>query len=373
VNVLVIGAGIGGLSSAIALAKAGHKVTLVEKMDRFEPVGAGIVLAPNAARALESLGVDLASRGHALSSVDIVGADGRLIQRIESQQVDGRYGPTWAMTRPALHEALVAALPRSVEVRLGTAIADIRQEEGGVEVQLDRARSFDVAVAGDGLHSRIRERVIGTVPLRYSGATCWRGLVPNPGIGTSIEAWGGAARIGVVPLRDRQLYYYLVLSAPRRAPPLTWPDGFHRAFGHFRGEVARLFDVLREAPPLHHDLEELEAPVWGVHRLLLLGDAAHGMTPNQGQGAAMAIEDALMLVRALAVGAEGALDRYRSLRHARVRRVQLDSRRVGRIAHWRNPLVRWLRDGLLRALPESAGRAQYRRVVDPGLALLSRA
>ena len=370
-NIVVIGAGIGGLSSATALAKAGHNVTIVEKMERFDPVGAGIVLAPNAARALESLGVELASRGHTLSSVDLVRADGRLIQRIESQQVDERYGPTWALTRPALHEALLAALPPSVEVRLGTAVTDIRQQASGVEVLLERPRCFDVAVAADGLYSRVRERVMGAVPVRYSGVTCWRGLAPNPGIGTCIEAWGGAARIGVVPLEGQQLYYFLVLTAPRRAPPLDWPEGFRRAFGHFRGEVARLFDVLGEAPPLHHDLEELEAPAWGRDRMILLGDAAHGMTPNQGQGAAMAIEDAVALAQALAPGLEGAVDRYRSVRHARVRRVQLDSRRIGRMAHWRSPLACWLRDGFLRALPESAGRAQYRRVVDPGLALLS--
>jgi 2-heptyl-3-hydroxy-4(1H)-quinolone synthase len=371
VNVLVIGAGIGGLSSALALARAGHEVTLVEKMERFEPAGAGIVLAPNAARALESLGVELASRGYALPSLDLVRADGRLIQRIQSEQLDARYGPTWALSRPALHEALLAALPSSVVVRLGTAVTDLLEKKGGVEVQLDRTRRYDVAVAADGLRSAVRDRVLGAAPIRYSGVTCWRGLVANPGFAGSIEAWGGAVRIGVVPLAQRQLYYFLVISAPRRAPSLEWPDGFQKAFGHFRGEVARLFDVLREPPPLHHDLDELEAPVWGRSRVFILGDAAHGMTPNQGQGAAMAVEDALVLVKAMAPGVEGALHRYRSLRHARVRRVQLDSRRLGRIAHWRAPLARWLRDGLLGALPESAGRAQYRRVVDPGLALLS--
>jgi 2-polyprenyl-6-methoxyphenol hydroxylase-like FAD-dependent oxidoreductase len=105
--------------------------------------------------------------------------------------------------------------------------------------------------------------------------------------------------------------------------------------------------------------------------VLLLGDAAHSMTPNQGQGAAMAIEDAFALTTALAPGAEGALERYRELRHARVRRMQLDSRRLGELAHWQHPVGCALRNALLRALPRSLGDAQFRRVVEPGLALLT--
>jgi 2-polyprenyl-6-methoxyphenol hydroxylase-like FAD-dependent oxidoreductase len=203
--------------------------------------------------------------------------------------------------------------------------------------------------------------------------TCWRGLAPNPGFTRAIEAWGGEERVGVVPLRDEQVYFYLVRSAPERAPELAWPEGFRAAFGCFRGGIEDLFAGLREAPPLHHDLCELDAPVWGRGRVLLLGDAAHGMTPNQGQGAAMAIEDALALARALARGAEGALGSYAAQRHDRVRRVQLDSRRLGEIAHWRSPLARAARDRLMQLVPASVGLAHYRRVVDPGLALLARA
>lgn len=374
-NVLVVGGGIGGITAAIALSRAGHRVTLAEKAERFAPVGAGIIMAPNATHALASLGVELSAHAFALPSLDVVRADGTLLQRIDAQRLAGEYGPTWALTRPALHAALLAALPAEVEVLKGCAVGEVNDLGAHVDVALgaEAPRRFDLVVGADGLRSAVRERLLGPIALRYSGVTCWRGLTPNPGFTRAIEAWGGEARVGVVPLRDERVYYYLVKSAPRQAPTLAWPEGFREAFGHFRGGVEQFLGGLREAPPLHHDLQELPAPVWGRGRVLLLGDAAHGMTPNQGQGAAMAIEDALALVTALDRGAEGALTRYAEKRHDRVRKVQLDSRRLGEISHWRSPLARAARDGLMRLLPASVGLAQVRRMVAPGLALLAQA
>lgn len=371
-NILIVGAGIGGLAAAISLGRAGHTLTVIEREARFAPVGAGIVLAPNAARALAWLGVPLAEHGAPLLSLDIVRPDGALLNRIDTARLSAVYGPTYAFARPRLHDALCAALPSSVQLRMGAAPSNIRPLPDRVEVtfQDGAAHSFDLLIGADGLRSHVRAQLLGPARYRYSGVTCYRGLVPNPGIERALEAWGGETRVGVVPLRDGQLYYFLVRSAPPRAPALRFPEALREVYGHYRGDVGKLFEVLDSAPPLHHDLEELEAPVWGVPRVLLLGDAAHALTPNQGQGAAMAIEDALALTRILEQGADGALERYAATRHARVRAVQLDSRRLGQVAHLANPVLSWLRDAALRMMPERATHAQYRKIVQPGIDLV---
>jgi 2-heptyl-3-hydroxy-4(1H)-quinolone synthase len=374
-NILIVGAGIGGMAAAISLSKAGHQVTLCEREARFAPAGAGIVLAPNATRALGWLGVALEGQGAPVLSLDVLRADGTLLSRVDTQRLATIYGPSYAFARPRLHEALAAALPSSVTLRMNSAVSSIRTFTELVVVTFEDGsqQAFDVVVGADGLRSRVREQILGASKYRYSGVTCYRGIVRNPGIERALEAWGGETRVGAVPLRAGELYYFIVKSAPPRAPALEFPAGYQALREQFRGEIAKLFEVLEAPPPLHHDLDELDAPVWGVPRVLLLGDAAHAMTPNQGQGAAMAIEDAMALTSVLAQGCEGALERYATARHTRVRAVQLDSRRLGKVAHVANPFVSWLRDGALRLMPEAASDAQYRRIVRPGLDLVQRA
>lgn len=370
-DVLVVGAGIGGLSAALALARDGHRVTVMEQAPGFEAVGAGIVLAPNAVHGLASFGVDLSGAGEVLHRTELRTAGGSLLSAVDLEALSRRHGPTYGISRPALHARLAAALPDTVDVVLGSRMERVREDDDGVWVDRDGdGTRFDVVIGADGLRSAARSRLAPQHRLRYSGTTCWRGIVRVPVGDGMVEAWGPGTRVGVVPVGDGQAYYYLVRSAPAGAPQPSWPEEFRAAFAGYGGVAGRVLQALDAAPPQHHDLFELQAPFWGTPRVLLLGDAAHAMTPNQGQGAAMAIEDAVVLAQALQPGIDGALDRYRAARHRRVRKVQLTSRRIGAVSHWQAPGLPRMRDLGMRLTPRRVGARAIRRLVEPGVELV---
>lgn len=386
-DILVVGGGITGLTLSRALTRDGHRVTLVERTPAFEPLGAGITLAGNAMAVLERLG--LADEARAVGRRIAGGAVSDLRGRpLLSADLDDA-GPTaaladlWALHRADLH-ALLARGAGDAELLLGSTVESLVDEGERVAVRLQGGaeRRFDLVVGADGIRSAVRAMALGddAPPVRYAGYTCWRVVAANrPGIDASYEQWGAGLRVGVVPLLGERVYAFLVANAPANERDAEGEDRarmLRRRFRGFEGPAGALLASLDDdAAIMRHDIEELARPAFGRGRVLLVGDAAHAMTPNLGQGAAQGIEDALALTLSLrAHDDDGAVaSAFRQLRAARVTSIQRTSRRIGAVAQWSNPLACALRNALLRAVPARSTLKNLERTIGPGMRLAERA
>jgi len=375
--VLVVGGGIGGLVVARALARAGIEVEVLERAPELRAVGAGITLGANAMRVLAGLGrrEAVAARGRALGNAAIIDARGRTLSADDLGALAAKYGEGYAIHRGALHEALADGLAQSdaVQVRCGTSVRAIAVQGERVEVELDDggSRRPRALVGADGLHSTVRTLVFGANAPVYAGYTCWRwtGRVPG-GLAGASEAWGRGVRAGLVPLPGEDVYAFFVANAPAGTPgdpALGRVAAVRERFTGFAGEVPRVLAAMGsdDDPVLHHDIEEIEQRPWTMGPVALLGDAAHAMTPNFGQGAAMAIEDAIVLARELAAGGDvvAALRRFEERRRPRVESLQRGARRLGQIAQWQSPIATWARDLALRLAPAASARKTVESIV----------
>lgn len=370
----MVGGGIGGLVLARALALRGIGVDLVERAPALRAVGAGISLGANAMRALTSLGIGeaVAACGVALGEAVIADADGRALAVTDLTALAARHGPAYAFNRGALHAALAAGLA-GVEIRCGVAIEGLEDGADGVVATTTDGlrRRYHAVIGADGLRSSVRGLVFGATPVQYAGYTCWRwtGRVAG-GVARAVEMWGRGLRVGLAPLGGEQVYAFFVANAPA-GTPLDPAQARVRVvrekFAGFRGEVPRVLAAIGDddEPLLHHDIEEVEQRSWCRGSVGLLGDAAHAMTPNFGQGAAMAIEDAVVLARELVAhhDAPAALRAYELRRRPRVDELQRGARRLGAVAQWQSPIATWVRDRVVRMMPASSAEKQLEAIV----------
>ncbi|MEV7023745.1 FAD-dependent monooxygenase [Kitasatospora sp. NPDC093558] len=350
---IVIGGGIGGLAAALALHRRGIPVTVHERAASLEPVGAGLALAPNALRALDSLGVGDRLRALAAPhpAVGLRRPSGRWLARSSTGAVEAYFGdPVAAVARAAVIDALVEALPEGT-VRTGSAATLVSPGDAANPAVVhtpDGESAAGLVVGADGIRSATRATLFPQHPgPRYSGFTTWRTIVDTParrpaGVG---EVWGRGRLAGIVPLADGRVYVYAAALAPAGERS---PDEHAELLRRFGTWCAPVPELLRQADPariLRHDVWELADPLPAYHRgrVALLGDAAHAMTPFQGQGACQAIEDAVVLA---ATGADR-LPAYTAARLARTTRIVTGSRRIGALVALRSPTAVLLRDTTL--------------------------
>ncbi|WP_435281751.1 FAD-dependent monooxygenase [Streptomyces koelreuteriae] len=365
-SAVVVGAGIGGLAAAIGLRRIGWEVTVVERARVLADVGAGISLHANGIRALDVLGVGAAVR--AAARPQYTGGtrtpDGGWLARMDGAVLERELGtPIVGIPRAVLHRLLRSALPASSLV-VGSEVSSVdRSRPGRVRVPVTGGvLDADLVVAADGVNSRLRGQLFPSRPGPvYSGSTVLRAITEHPvSLRTDFElTWGKGAEFGHIAFPDGRAEWHAVLNSP---PGTRHPDALsamRRRFGDWHDPIPALLDATRPDAVLHHDIHELATPLpaFADGRVVLLGDAAHAMTPNLGQGACQALEDAAALAAALATEptVDAALTRYDAERRPRSQSVARAARQAGRLGQrLTHPLAVALRNTALRLTPSRA-------------------
>jgi 6-hydroxynicotinate 3-monooxygenase len=352
IRIAIIGAGIGGLAAAAALRRVGVEVAIYEQAEKFARVGAGIQQSPNAMRVHRGLGIEARLRDVAFAPATSLNRDG-VTGAVTNDHplgpsVEARYGaPYLTLHRGDLHAALAAIVPADC-IHMGRKLARLSADGPGVALTFADGREVvaDAVIGADGVHSLVRSYVLaptGTADRpRFTGRVAYRTTFPavrlaGVEVGHSRTKWWGADRhIVVYPVTAARDEVYFVTSQPERADWITQESWSAKgdvgemcaAFAAFHPDVRA---VLAAAPEVHKwgIFERDPLPTWRRGPTVLLGDACHPMTPYMASGAAMALEDAVVLARCFEAmpgeGAEQVFDAFEASRKPRTSVVQAGS------------------------------------------------
>ncbi len=366
-NIYIAGAGIAGLTLALALAKLGARVTILERNDAVQEFGAGLQISPNARRALNALGLDKALRQVAFEpdGIDIYpfGHERPLTSLVLGETARERFGLPYAvMHRADLAQALFKACKpfANVDMQFGIRDFSVTNTADGVSIVIDKpggdkqpvkANAF---IGADGVGSHTRTALLSGGEASYSGYVAWRTLVDldalSPGLSTTHTSllWGPGFHAVAYPMPHRDKINIALFARE----PLSLGFGIRPApnLPSKARRDPRFASILERADEwTHWPLAAVSTPRWHMGRIGLIGDAAHAMLPFQAQGAAMGIEDAVMLAPMLMAesNAEAAFEQFETARRARVTRVAAMSEANGRVFHMRRPLS-LARDAVVR-------------------------
>jgi len=377
--IIVAGAGIGGLTASLALARKGFRVIVLEKADRLEEAGAGLQLSPNASRVLIDLGLQgqLASRVVTPEAISLMSArSGREISRIPLGEAatSSPEAPYWVLHRADLQAALLAEVRNtpSIDLRLGCQLEEVGTHARGLTVvqRSGMARLEELAVAlvgADGIWSTVRQHLFAQAQPHFSGLIAWRGTLdatqlPRELTSRRVQLWMGPdAHLVAYPISGaRQINVVAVVPGTWNRPGWSEPGESNEIKGAFVSAgwhaMPRMLIGAVDAWRRWALFTLPEGGDWTKGAVTLLGDAAHAMLPFAAQGAGMAIEDAAVLAGCLGETQNErgptvpvALKLYERQRRGRVARVQRAARQAGRIYHLASPLA-LARDLVIKAM-----------------------
>ena len=369
-RVLIIGGGIAGLALARMLACIGLAPELIEREPVWRPTGTGMYLPGNAARALRTLGLEVqaASRAAEITRQRFYDHRGRLLSEVDVTQLWAAVGPCLALHRADLHQLLLEAAA-DVPIRMGLSVDRLAQRDGIVTVELSDGTNdeYDLVIGADGIHSTVRRLTFQptTVP-RPVGQVGWRFIAPRP---PEVTTWsvmlGRRTTFLTLPLDGDRVYCYCDVVSPRVPDSAEYApaERLRQLFSEFADPAATLLDSLDAAVDIHvSTIEEVALDSWARDHVVLIGDAAHATSPNMAQGAAMALEDALVLTACLRDirAIPNALAAFQAQRRPRTDWVRAQTHRRDHIRY----LPPTLRDNVVHYLGRRIFHANYRPLLD---------
>ncbi|GGI01285.1 FAD-dependent monooxygenase [Mammaliicoccus vitulinus] len=356
-KIAVIGAGIGGLTAAGLLCQTGHDVYVYEKRNNLDQVGAGVGIGSNVLKALKQykMAYAIEQEGQSLRKIEIKSDLDEFLNALMMNQDDNL---NVTIHRNVLHEILKTHVPKE-RILLNHKLTEFKQTPDSVRLYFENGveEQFDLVIAADGIHSVVRTNIYPKSTPKYAGYTCFRGVVNeklNLEQDEALEYWGHKGRFGIVPLKDNELYWFCTMNAKENDLQFKSFEKPHLQayFNQFPNEVRKVLDAQEETGILQHDMYDLvplKSFVSG--RVVLLGDAAHATTPNMGQGAGQAIEDAVTLTNLISDrDIESALTRYDKIRTKHTKKVILKSRKIGKSAQTSSTLKIKIRNKMLKKL-----------------------
>ena len=371
--ILIAGGGIGGLTLAALLRRRGRDFVVLERASRLEAAGAGIILQPNAVKALRIGGIEdaVAARGASMRRMEIRDDRGHVLSSVDSAVFNARFGAgLYGFHRATLQAALLDLVdPRCVRLNAGVRSFEACADGVTVELESGEVLEGEALVGADGLRSAVRRQRLDDGEPRYSGYTSWRGVCARGTLwpeGHMSESWGRGARFGLVAIDGDRVYWFATANVAAGGRETSKPDLLAR-FCSWHAPIAAVIEATPDAAILRTDIADRD-PIddWGEGRVTLLGDAAHPMTPNLGQGGCQAIEDAVVLDLCLTAHdiVMAAFRDYENRRRARTARVVTEARRFGEIGQLENGALRALRNAAVRWTPLSATLRSLRWLYD---------
>ncbi|WBU88768.1 FAD-dependent monooxygenase [Cellulophaga omnivescoria] len=341
----IIGAGIGGLTTALAFEKLNIPYHLYEKAEDINAIGAGIWLAPNALKVYEWLGIldQIKDTGNSIDRITIATADLKPLTDSRQDEAKQEYGySTVAIHRAELQKVLANNVASS-NISWGKGLKSYTETKEGIELQFLDATTANVSylIAADGINSVVRKQLFPESKIRYSGQTCWRGvtnfILPEDYNHRGIEMWGKQTRFGISKLStDKTSWFAVANSKPFLTDNRkTLKEDLLKEYNNYANVVTDLIANTNIDAILRNDIIDLK-PIkkWHTNRVCLLGDAAHATTPNMGQGGAQAIEDAYFLSKIITTNTtDSPFKEFQKVRYKKVNSIVNQSWITGKVAH----------------------------------------